>query len=135
MNAAAIPQFTIEAFEAGTIDAEAFDHEAHVYIAWLYLERYPLHEAIARFTDALQRLTVQLGIPGKYHETVSWFFMLLTEERRFGLTAGDWFSFHRKHADLFASGPDSILGRYYSSELLASDRARTSFVLPDKLAG
>jgi len=134
MSAASIPQITIDALEAGTIDVEDFDHEAHVYIAWLYLEQYPLHEATARFTAALRHLTAQLGIPGKYHETISWFFMLLIEERRFGLTAGDWFSFHREHADLFASGADSILCRYYSSELLSSDRARTSFVLPDKLA-
>lgn len=29
----------------------------------------------------------------------------------------------------------TILHRYYSKELLASERARTSFVLPDQLAG
>jgi len=50
------------------------------------------------------------------------------------MNAEDWFSFHRKHADLFASGADSILNRYYSAELLGSERARTSFVLPDKPA-
>jgi len=135
MNAAATPTLTIDALEAGTIDVAAFDHEAHVYLAWLYLQQFPLHEAIARFTDALRRLTALLGIPGKYHETISWFFMLLIEERRFGLIGKDWFEFRRKHADLFAGGADSILNRYYSVELLGSDRAKTSFMLPDKLAG
>ena len=84
--------------------------------------------------DALKRLTAQLGIPGKYHETISWFFMLLIAERRSIQETDDWYSFCRNHADLFARGDDNILNRYYSSELLRSDRARRSFMLPDKLA-
>ncbi len=134
MSAAAIPLVSIESLEDGTLDVDAFDHEAHIYVAWLYLQRYPLHEASARFMSALQRLTRKLGIPGKYHETISWFFMLLIEERRSAQETDDWFSFHRDHADLFARGDDDIVNRYYSSELLGSDRARQSFMLPDKLA-
>jgi hypothetical protein len=134
MNAAAIPVVSIESLEDGTLDVDAFDHEAHIYVAWLYLQRYPLHEAAARFTGALQRLTRKLGIPGKYHETISWFFMLLIEERRCGQTSDAWHSFHRDNADVFARGKGDILNRYYSKELLGSDRARQSFMLPDKLA-
>ena len=41
------PQWTIEAMEAGTIDPDAFDHEAHIHVAWLYLERdRPIHEGV-----------------------------------------------------------------------------------------
>jgi hypothetical protein len=109
-------------------------HEAHIYVAWLYLQRYPLHEATALFIAALKRLTAQLGIPGKYHETISWFFMLLIAERRGMQSSDDWHSFHRDHADLFARGDENILNRYYSGELLRSDRARRAFMLPDKLA-
>jgi hypothetical protein len=134
MNAVATPQVSIEALEDGTLDAEIFDHEAHIYVAWLYLQRYPLHEATARFIAALKRLTAQLGIPGKYHETISWFFMLLIAERRGIQKTDDWHSFYRNHADLFAGGDDNILSRYYSSELLRSERAKQSFMLPDKLA-
>lgn len=134
MNAVVAPRISIEAFEDGTLDAEDFDHEAHIYVAWLYLQCYPLHEASARFIAALKRLTKQLGIPGKYHETITWFFMLLIAERRNLLETDDWHSFCRHHCDLFARGNDNILNRYYSSELIGSDRARRSFVLPDKLA-
>jgi len=134
MNAVATPQVSIEALEDGTLDAEGFDHEAHIYVAWLYLQRFPLHEATARFITALKHLTQKLGIPGKYHETISWFFMLLIAERRSVQKSDDWHSFYRNHADLFVRGDDNILNRYYSSELLGSDRARQAFMLPDKLA-
>jgi hypothetical protein len=46
VNATALPGFSVEAFERGEIDPEAFDHEAHVYAVWRYLERFPLPAAL-----------------------------------------------------------------------------------------
>ena len=134
MSAAAVPEISVEAFESGAVDPEAFDHEAHIYVAWLYLQELPVLPAGQRFADALKRLTKQLGIPGKYHETITWFFMFLIDERRRVSTSDDWFSFRRKNEDLFARGEQSILSQYYQPETLASDSARRSFVLPDRRA-
>jgi hypothetical protein len=133
MSAVSAPHWTIESLESATIDADAFDHEAHIYVGWLYLERYPLTEAIEQFTNALRRLTRKLGVPGKYHETISWFYLLLIEERRSVSMPNDWFAFRRANNDLFCHD-DNIVERYYSKELISSDRARQSFVLPDRLA-
>ena len=132
MNAALPPRFSVETFERGEIDPDAFDHEAHVYVAWLYLERFPLPLALEKFDAALRRLTVKLGIPGKYHVTITWFFVLLIAERRNADPGADWNRFRRRNADLVEDG--GLLRRYYSSRTLASDRARQSFVLPDRLA-
>lgn len=132
MNAQDAPEISLAALENGSIDADTFDHAAHVYAAWLYLEQYSLPDAIAAFSAALRRLTVKLGVPDKYHETVTWFFMLLIAERRAAGAGGDWFAFCCDNPDLFCRR-DNIIMRYYSSELLASDRARHAFVLPDRL--
>lgn len=132
MNAVARPQLSLHDFEAGNIKPETFDHEAHVYIAWLYLDNYSLAEAIGRFTDTLKRWTVEIGAQDKYHETISWFFLLSIAERRASASSNNWLAFRHDNHDLF-SRDDNILTRYYSNELLWSDRARTSFVLPDRL--
>jgi len=132
LNAGAKPAITVDAFEKGTIDPDAFDHEAHVYVAWLYLEHFPVPEAIARFDAALRRLTASLGIPGKYHATITWFFMLLIAERRNNGPDSDWIRFRRDNNDLVSDG--RILQRYYDSDTLVSDRARRTFVLPNRLA-
>ena len=132
MNAAAPPDLTVEAFERGEIDPDAFDHEAHVHLAWLYLERFPLPEALGKFDTALRRLTLKLGIPGKYHATITWFFLLLIAERRNADPGADWSRFRRRNADLVENG--GLLDAYYSHRTLASDRARQAFVLPDRLA-
>lgn len=118
------------AFESGVIDPERFDHAAHVHVAWCYLQQYPLAEAIARFTSALRALTIRLGAEGKYHETVSWFFMILIAERMAADPAGDWETFRQANGDLFDDA-GALLERHYSAECLASEGARQRFVLPD----
>ncbi len=126
------PALTIDDLEQCRIEAGSFDHEAHVYLAWLYLDRYTVAEAIERFTAALKRLTAKLGVPGKYHDTITWFFMLVIAERRDGPSGLDWPGFKRNNDDLFRRD-NNILHRYYNTDTLATDRARQRFVLPDKL--
>lgn len=121
----------IEAFEAGCVDPATFDHAAHVYLAWRYLCECGLAEAISRFTGALRTLTMHLGIEGKYHETVSWFFVIVIAERRAASPGNDWRAFRRENADLFCDGA-GLLRRYYSVERLHSSLARRQFLLPDR---
>lgn len=123
---------SIEDFERGDIDPDQFDHEAHLFVGWSYLQKYALQESIARFSEALRRLTKKLGIESKYHETITWFFMILIAERRAGRGSDDWQAFKRRNADLFARRP-TIMNAYYSDERLASPMARSQFVLPDLL--
>ncbi len=123
---------SIECFEGGTIDPELFDHEAHIFIAWSYLQQCELKESIDRFCAALRRLTKKFDIESKYHETLSWFFMILIAERRSKPGSNAWQSFKQDNADLFATHP-SIVRDYYSEERLGSTVARTQFVMPDRL--
>ena len=122
----------IEAFEDGTVDPDQFDHEAHIYVGWSYLELFELQEAIDRFSAALRRLTKKLGVETKYHETITWFFMILIAERRSASESNDWQVFRQGNADLLARRP-SIVSQYYSDERLGTSLARTQFVLPDRV--
>lgn len=121
----------VAAFENATLDAGGFDHEAHIRVAWHYLRAMSLLDAIERFTAAIQRLTVKLGVSGKYHETITWFYLIKIAERLPSSPGDDWPAFKAANADLFAWNP-SLVERYYSASLLASDRARQQFVLPDR---
>ncbi len=129
MNTERLHAFTIDALERGEIDAEAFDHEAHVFAAWRFVSNLPLAEAIERFSSALIRLTRDLGVPEKYHGTVTWFYLLLIAER--ARPDQNWDAFRAANEDLFER---DLLARYYTPECLASDEARARFVLPDRLA-
>jgi hypothetical protein len=130
MNSAISRKITIDRFEASDIDADEFDHEAHVYVGWLYVQQFELSTAISRFDAALRRLVTKLGADGKYHATLTWFFLLLIADR----TEDDetWKMFKSRNMDLVRNSRD-VLSRYYSNGHLFSDRARERFVLPDNV--
>lgn len=118
----------VAAFEAGSFDPSTFDHAAHVRVAWCYLQQCELGEAIRRFTRAVRALTVRLGVPGKYHETITWFFIIAIAERCAQQPYADWDAFRRRNPDLFSG---AVIRRYYSEERLQSTLARRQFLLPD----
>ena len=118
----------VAAFEACTIANTDFHHADHIRLAWIYLREHPLLAAIDRFSSSLRRFAAHHGVPGLYHETITWAYLLLIHERMNGESAFD--DFRAANPDLFTWKP-SVLDRYYRTETLASDLARRVFVLPD----
>jgi hypothetical protein len=96
-------QYSIEAFEASDVDPARFDHEAHVYVAWLYLAGHDRETAIVRFDAALRRLTRKIGATDKYNATITWLFLLLIDERN--RDGEDWPTFRVRNTDLFEGRP------------------------------
>ncbi len=125
-------QDIVAAFENATLKPGEFGHEAHLLVAWHYLREQSLLDAIGRFTAAIKRLTRKLGVSSKYHETISWFYLIKVAERLKAAPDADWPAFKAANPDLFAWKP-SLLEQYYSKALLESDTAKRMFLLPDLL--
>ena len=121
----------IRLFEAGEPPQEGFHHAQHVRVAWIYLTRHPLADALGRFTTALKRFAEKQGAPQLYHETITVAFLLLINERLPGHERS-WDEFAAAHPELLCWKP-SVLDRYYRDETLWSERARQTFVMPDRL--
>jgi hypothetical protein len=117
-------------FKNASVDPAEFDHEAHVLVAWRYLQDDDLLPAIEKYSNALKTLTRKLGVEGKYHETITWFYMIAVGERLARTNETDWTGFKAANEDLLARKP-SLIQRYYSSDHLMSENARRVFVLPD----
>lgn len=88
-----------------------FDHAAHVRLALDCLTDSPsLEAATARMAATIRQKAEAAGRPGKYHHTLTVFWMRMA-----------------------AALLDKDLPRtYYSAELLESDRARLEWIEPDK---
>lgn len=125
-------QELIERFERLTLPLESFHHREHVRVAFLYLQQYPAQKALQAFCESLRRFAEAYGKANLYHETISWAYVFLIQERmaRAG-NAQSWEEFARNNADLLA-WKDGILSRMYRAETLASDLAKKIFVFPDK---
>jgi fermentation-respiration switch protein FrsA (DUF1100 family) len=120
-------------FEAGRAPDGGFHHREHVRVAWNYLRRYPLPDAMARFCGGLRQFAARQGASDLYHETITVAYLLLINERLNGQVDLDWEAFAAANLDLLAWKP-SLLDRLYTPETLRSERARRVFVMPDRLA-
>jgi len=118
-------------FENGTLKAEIFDHQAHVKIAWIYLQKYELPEALRNFSETLKRFAKINGATGLYHETITFAFLVLIQERiQSAENKQSWEEFVETNSELF-DWKNNILKKYYREETLKSVFAKKNFVFPD----
>ena len=122
----------LEQLESCTLPDERFHHADHLHAAWLYLTRFPVIEAIGRFSQALRQYAGHLGKADRYHETITWAFLLLVNERiERSRPVSTWPEFADRNPDLF-DWKNSILRRYYQPATLESPLARRVFLMPDR---
>jgi hypothetical protein len=118
-------------FERGTLPCGAFRHRDHVRVAWLLLRGQPFEEAALRFVVAIKRLAATSGAPMKYHQTITWAYLALIDERLAATGAAElsFACFLEQNPDL-VDREHSALARLYDRQLLESELARRAFVLP-----
>src|SRR5437660_9571381 len=121
----------IERFENCTLSGTDFHHRHHVRVVWLYLRRKPVLETLARFSAGLKRFADANGKPNLYHETITWAYVFLINERM-KRNGGfqSWEAFAAANADLL-DWKNSVLKSFYREETLRSDLARATFLFPD----
>jgi hypothetical protein len=119
----------LAAFESATLTN--FHHEDHIRAAWIYLRRLPFPQASEHMVESLRHFAARNGAHQKYHETITqarmhliWAAMNLDHCG----AIGTFNAFAAAHSELM---DPRVLGRFYSSQLLASASARTEFVPPD----
>lgn len=122
----------LAAFEARTI--EELPHRDHIKIAYLYLRRYPLDEAIAKVRAGLQALALAWNAPTDnlekgYHETMTEAWVRLVH-----LTLDDCGA--AECADAFCDQHPQLMQKnylqlFYSRQRLITWQAKREFVEPD----
>jgi len=117
------------AIESGKIDNADFKHFHHLHVAWVYLsETNSVEDAVARMTLTLRKFAVSAGVPEKYHETITAFWMRILSVLRDadeGCSLQDWLALNPQLLE-----KDFPLN-YYSPERLFSETARRLWVEPD----
>ena len=121
-----------EKFIDTSLPAADFHHHQHLQVAWLFVQKYGMPLAISEFKTALKRFADAKGATGLYHETITWAFLLLIAERQARQPSPTFEDFAKANPDMLTWKP-SILARYYSDDLLASDLARRTFLMPDRV--
>ena len=115
-----------------TLPAALFNHQGHVRLGWICLQRYPAGAAIQTACDAIARYAAHLGAADKFHRTVTEALMRMLLGCGAADRSQDWEAFAQRSAPVLADAR-AQLARHYSPAVLASDAARRVFVEPDRL--
>ncbi|MDY6944947.1 MAG: hypothetical protein SXG53_04440 [Pseudomonadota bacterium] len=122
---------TLLAFQRGTLDPSQFSHRVHLSLAWQYLQRDGFPRGAQQFREHLQRYVATVGAQSKYHETITWaYLVLLNEELCLRAPPGESFeSMIGRRPDLLdhRNGP---IAQCYSKAQLESPEARRVFMFP-----
>ncbi len=118
------------AFERGDIAPAAFDHRAHVRVAWVYLREGPSFDAaMVRMREGIQRFAAAANASQKYHETITVLWMRLLADAAARVPQPC------ELVELLEKCPEladkDLPLNYYSRERLFSDAARSKWVPPD----
>jgi hypothetical protein len=119
------------AFENGTLDPAQFNHRLHLSLAWAYLQRDGFPEGALHFRRHLKEYVTKVGAQGKYHETITWaYLVLLSEELSLRSPPGESFdSMIQRRPDLL-DHRNGAIARCYSKSQLDLQDARRVFLLP-----
>ncbi|HWE22438.1 MAG TPA: hypothetical protein VG496_00735 [Myxococcales bacterium] len=123
----------VTAFERAELGSSEFRHREHVRAAYVYLARHgDFAEAAHRFRTALRRFAAAHGVANRYHETLTWAYLALINDRMHGAPLEGSVALLRRCPELLDGR--ALLGRYYDVDaLLRSPRARDVFLLPERL--
>jgi hypothetical protein len=119
----------LRAFEDLSLPAELFHHREHIRVAWLYLKSSDASRAAERMSASIRRFANYYGATQKYHHTLTLAWMRLVAAAL--VETPESCSFE-KFLDVNPELADkSILGNYYSNELLRTATAREGWAEPD----
>ncbi len=105
-----------------------FDHRQHVKFAWAVLGELPVEEAASVVAGEIREFADR-NAPGRYHETLTRFWVELVSHTR--SVAGQSKDFDAHVEDFAVLMDKSAPRRHYSDAFLHSARARSTFVEPD----
>ena len=123
-------EFEIQ-FESCQLLPDLFNHEAHLRLAWIYINKYGLDEAIDKICVQLSNYTKHLGAGDKFNKTVTiaairavYHFMLKSNSDTFK-------KFIAAHPDLKFRFKE-LLNTHYGFNIF-SEKAKKEYLEPDLL--
>lgn len=122
------PEF-LQLFHQGNPPGEEFRHRGHLRLAWLVLSRHKKEDAEQMVAQEIQRLAVANGASGKYHDTLTRFWVRLVGHVM--ENAPEAQSIHGLLARFPLLLDKSLPYRHWRGETFNSDLARAGWVEPD----
>lgn len=121
----------VDDFESCQTGKDEFHHQQHIVVAVCYLASAPIEIATERMRDSLFRFLDHHQVDNrKYNETLTVFWLEMVAFELKKLTE-DATLVQRCNSAISALSNPKLALEFYSDELLWSDEARKTYVMPD----
>lgn len=121
-----------EQFSNCSLKPALFNHEAHLRLAWIHINKYGIEKAIENISAQLQQYVESLGVKDKYNTTVTvaairavYHFMLQSNTK-------DFQRFIAENHRLKYSFRE-LLSYHYTTDIFKSENARREYLRPELL--
>jgi len=118
--------------ESGRIDQAVFNHEAHLRLAWINIDRYGVEEAILRVPEQIQSFARHTNLKDKYHHTLTVAAVKLVYSFTL-ISSSDNFQDFISEFPQLKHGFRELIGRHYGIDIFRSEPAKKTFLEPDLL--
>lgn len=117
-------------FASCELNSSIFNHEAHLRLAWIYINSYGLDEAEKRIQQQLQNYVTALGAKDKYNTTLT-----IAAVRIVGHFMKKWDA--KNFSNFITTFPQlkddfkSLITSHYSFDVFNLEKAKAEFLEPD----
>ncbi|MFD2561551.1 hypothetical protein [Aquimarina rubra] len=119
-------------FKEGILDPSLFNHEAHIRLAWIYLNKHDIHTACREISTQILAYVTQLNATDKFNKTLTIaavktvnHFVLKSKSNCFQDFIAEFPRLKYNFKDLLYS--------HYSFDIVNSEKAKTEYLEPDLL--
>jgi hypothetical protein len=121
----------LHALHECSVSPDAFHHRDHLHVTWLLIRRHDLEAARGIVADGIRALAARHGAPGKYHETMTRFWVhVIGHLIQTRPDLDEFAAFMHAFPKLLDAG---LPYRHWQRQTIGGAAARSSWVAPDLL--
>ena len=119
-------------FIKGTLNPKVFNHEAHLRLAWLYIDQSGIKQAEEDIQNQLQNFVEIVGAKDKYHKTLTIVAIRIVNHFMQKSKSNNFADFINEFPQLKFEFKE-LVNTHYSFNIFNSAKAKTEFLKPDLL--
>lgn len=120
------------AFSDCSLPPESFNHEGHLRLAWIHLEKSDLESAIKTVCNQIAAYANYQGATDKYHHTLSIAAVHIVHHFMGKSQSAHFTGFINEFPPL-KTDFKSLISSHYGFDIFSSSQAKTEYIAPDLL--
>ncbi len=125
-------EFEIQ-FKNCELNPTLFNHEAHLRLAWIHINKYGIEKALENIEHQLNRFVSHVGAEGKYHQTVTIAAIRAVDHLMRKAKLPSFKMFINTYPELKTNFKE-LINSHYTFDIFSSEQARKEFIAPNLCA-